>query len=68
MSEITKTLETAIRGSRTTVFREKGNEYNVVVRLRESDRASVEDIGHIGVIGPGGKVIAMKNLVTLTPG
>jgi hydrophobic/amphiphilic exporter-1 (mainly G- bacteria), HAE1 family len=68
VSEITKTLETAIRGSRTTVFREKGNEYNVVVRLRESDRASVEDIGHIGVIGPGGKVIAMKNLVTLTPG
>jgi HAE1 family hydrophobic/amphiphilic exporter-1 len=68
VSEITQTLETAIRGSRTTVFRENGNEYNVVVRLRESDRSGIEDIGHVGVVAPGGKVIAMKNLVTLTPG
>ena len=68
VSDITQTLETAIRGSRTTVFREKGNEYNVVVRLRQSDRASVSDIGQVGVVGPGGKVIALKNLVTLQPG
>jgi HAE1 family hydrophobic/amphiphilic exporter-1 len=40
----------------------------VVVRLRESDRSGIEDIGHVGVVAPGGKVIAMKNLVTLTPG
>lgn len=68
VSDITQTLETAIQGSRTTVFRENGNEYNVIVRLRESDRASVEDIGHVGVVAPGGEVVAMKNLVTLTPG
>ena len=68
VSDITQTLETAIQGSRTTVFRENGNEYNVVVRLRESDRASVGDIGQVGVVGPGGQVIALKNLVTLSTG
>lgn len=68
VSEITQTLETAIQGSRTTVFRENGNEYNVVVRLRESDRASIEDIGQVGVVAPGGRVIPLKNLVRLTPG
>ena len=66
VSEITQTLETAIQGSRTTVFREDGNEYNVVVRLRESDRASIEDIGQVGVVAPGGRVIALKNLVTVS--
>lgn len=68
VSDITQTLETAIQGSRTTVFREKGNEYNVVVRLRESDRESVEDIGQVGVVAPGGEVVALKNLVTLSTG
>jgi len=68
VSDITQTLETAIQGSRTTVFREKGNEYNVVVRLRESDRASINDIGQVGVVAPGGEVVSLKNLVTLTSG
>ena len=68
VSDITQTLETAIQGSRTTVFREKGNEYNVVVRLRESDRASINDIGQVGVVAPGGKVVSLKNLVTLNSG
>lgn len=68
VSDITQTLETAIQGSRTTVFREDGNEYNVVVRLRESDRAGVEDIGNVGVVAPGGQVIAIKNLVTFNSG
>ncbi|MDA0283599.1 MAG: efflux RND transporter permease subunit, partial [Planctomycetota bacterium] len=66
--DITQTLETAIKGSRTTVFRENGNEYNVVVRLRESDRSRISDIGQVGVIAPGGRVVAMKNLVSLKQG
>ena len=68
VSDITQTLETAIQGSRTTAFREKGNEYNVVVRLRESDRASINDIGQVGVVAPGGEVVSLKNLVTVNLG
>lgn len=68
VSDITQTLETAIQGTRTTVFREAGNEYNVVIQLRESDRSRLEDIERVGVAAPGGQVIPLKNLIRLAPG
>jgi HAE1 family hydrophobic/amphiphilic exporter-1 len=63
VSDITKTVETAIQGTRTTVYREDGNEFNVLVRLREQDRKSLTDIEQVGVTTPGGRIVPLKNLV-----
>ncbi|MHC4878846.1 MAG: efflux RND transporter permease subunit, partial [Planctomycetota bacterium] len=68
VSDITQTLETAVQGSRTTVFREKGNEYDVIVRLRESDRSGIDDLEQVGVSAVGGRIIPLKNLVKFLPG
>lgn len=68
VSDITQTVETAIQGTRTTVFREDGNEFNVQVRLREKDRARLSDIEQIGVTTPAGRIIPLKNLVDFNPG
>jgi hypothetical protein len=38
VSEISQTLETAVGGSRASMFREDGDEFDILVRLREQDR------------------------------
>lgn len=65
---ISQTMETAIRGTRSTVFREDGNEFNVMVRLRETDRSRVTDLGEVGVATPAGRIMPLKNVVNFTPG
>lgn len=68
VSEITQTVETAIQGTRTTIYREDGNEFNVVVRLREKDRTKLSDIQQVGVTTPSGRIVPLKNIVDFNPG
>ncbi|MFP6764889.1 MAG: efflux RND transporter permease subunit, partial [Planctomycetaceae bacterium] len=68
VSDISQTLETAVHGTRTTIYREDGNEYNVVVRLRESDRSELSHIGQVGVATPDGQIVSLRNLVSASPG
>jgi hydrophobic/amphiphilic exporter-1 (mainly G- bacteria), HAE1 family len=68
VSDISQTLETAVHGTQTTVFRENGNEYNVVVQLRESDRSELAHIEQVGVATPAGRIVPLKNLVSFNPG
>ncbi|MBD3675762.1 MAG: efflux RND transporter permease subunit [Planctomycetaceae bacterium] len=63
VGDITQALETTIRGTEATVFREDGHEYNILVRLQEDDRNHMEDIQMVGVSTPGGQVIPLKSLV-----
>ena len=68
VGDITQTLETAIQGTRTTVFREDGNEFNIVVRLRESDRSRLQDLEQVGIAVPDGRIIPLKSVVSFNPG
>jgi len=67
VSDIASALETTIRGSEATVYREEGDEFNVLVRLQELDRDRLSDIEQVGVTTPSGKVVALKNLVDFNP-
>ncbi len=66
--DITQTLETTVRGTRATVFREDGDEFNVTVRLRESDRSRLADIGQVGIATPLGHIVPLRNLVRFEAG
>ncbi|HSG70705.1 MAG TPA: efflux RND transporter permease subunit, partial [Planctomycetaceae bacterium] len=61
--DITQALETTIRGTEATVFREDGFEFNVLVRLREEDRNRIADIQQVGITTPLGRVVPLKTLV-----
>jgi HAE1 family hydrophobic/amphiphilic exporter-1 len=50
------------------VFREEGDEYNVTVRLRESDRKKLADIGQVGIATPLGRIVPLRNLVRFEAG
>ena len=42
------------------MFREAGNEYPIVVRLRESDREDIGEVGDVLLSTPGGQVLPAR--------
>ncbi len=64
-SMIAETLETAIGGTRASMFREDGDEYDILVRLREQDRLSVEQVPRVPIYLADGSSVAAETLVDL---
>ncbi len=62
---VADTLETAIGGSRASMFREDGDEYDILVRLREEDRLNVGQVGDVPVYLPDGSTVPAETLVRL---
>ncbi|MBQ16416.1 MAG: acriflavin resistance protein [Planctomycetaceae bacterium] len=68
VEDISRTLETTIRGTEATVFREHGDEFNVLVRLRDADRDHLPDIERVGVRTENGRIVALRDLVRFDSG
>ena len=65
VSEVADTLETAVGGRRSTFYREEGDEYDIVVRLREEDRLELAQVGRIPLRTPQGELIYADDVVQL---
>ena len=59
------TLRTAIHGSTDTKFRTGGEEYDIRVRLPESQRQAPEDVANILIAAPGGQPVYVKDVATV---
>ncbi len=62
---VANSIRTSVGGTQAAFFREGGNEYPIIVRLREEDRGRVEDISNILLSTAQGQVIEAKNLMTV---
>jgi HAE1 family hydrophobic/amphiphilic exporter-1 len=52
MQTIADSLKTYIQGSTATKYREKGNTYDIYVRLEDSSRVKIEDIQNLSIVAP----------------
>jgi multidrug efflux pump subunit AcrB len=52
MSTISSTLKTFIQGATATKYREKGETYDIYVRLEEASREKLEDIENLSIVAP----------------
>ncbi len=68
ISRILQVINTNIEGTAASKYREGGDEFDILVRLREEDRNKLEDILNISIIGPGGKEIPLKGFATVIEG
>ena len=64
-SDIADTLETVIGGRRASEFRQEGEEFNILVRLNEQQRANISQLEHVSVVTPGGQSVPIGNLVSV---
>ncbi len=62
---VANSIRTSVGGTQAAFFRESGNEYPIIVRLREEDRGRVEDISDILLSTGQGQVVEAKNLMTV---
>jgi HAE1 family hydrophobic/amphiphilic exporter-1 len=66
VSSVATTIQTNVAGTTAAQFRERGNEYPIVVRLRESDREEISDVGEVLLSTPSGQVVPARNVMATT--
>jgi HAE1 family hydrophobic/amphiphilic exporter-1 len=64
-SEVAETLEAVIGGRRASQFRQQGDEFDILVRLNEQERANIEQINHVPVVTPSGQSVPIGSLVRM---
>ena len=62
-ASVAATIQTNVAGTTAAQFRERGNEYPIVVRLRASDREQIADVGDVLISTPTGQVIPAKSVM-----
>jgi HAE1 family hydrophobic/amphiphilic exporter-1 len=62
---IANTIRTNVAGTQSAMFREAGNEYPIVVRLRQEDRQDIGEIGDVLLSTPTGQVLPAKNVMVI---
>jgi len=67
-ADISRAIQASIGGSRAGVYRDRGDEINIIVRLRPEDRLNLQDIDNISVRAADGQVVPVSSLVTTTFG
>jgi HAE1 family hydrophobic/amphiphilic exporter-1 len=65
VTNVANTIQTNVAGTQAAFYRERGNEYPIIVRLREEDRSRVTHVGDVLVSTPGGQVVPAKNLMVV---
>jgi HAE1 family hydrophobic/amphiphilic exporter-1 len=65
VSNVATTIQTNVAGTTAAQYRVRGNEYPVVVRLREADREAIGDVGDVLLSTPTGQVVPAKNVLLL---
>lgn len=68
VSQVAEAIQTGTRGSRATYFREGGDEFAVLVRLKESQRQSLPHVLETPVRSANGSLIPLREVVRLTTG
>jgi HAE1 family hydrophobic/amphiphilic exporter-1 len=62
---VATTIQTNVAGTQAAQYRERGNEYPIVVRLRQADREGIADIGDVLLSTPAGQVVPARNLLNV---
>ncbi|MFC1848610.1 efflux RND transporter permease subunit [candidate division CSSED10-310 bacterium] len=65
---VTEILETAVAGAPAGEYRTLGNSYRILVRLKDSEKLSLDEILDLTLSTPSGDQVALRNMVTTEPG
>jgi len=66
MNTIASSIKTFIEGSTASKYREKGETYDIYVRLEEASRSKIEDVESLALVSPiTGKQVRLANFARL---
>jgi HAE1 family hydrophobic/amphiphilic exporter-1 len=65
VASVASTIQTNVAGTTAAQFRQRGNEYPIVVQLREEDRGKLSDVGDVLLSTPSGQVVPARNVMAV---
>jgi hydrophobic/amphiphilic exporter-1 (mainly G- bacteria), HAE1 family len=65
VSDIADALETAVGGRRTSMYRQQGDEFNILVRLKEQDRLDLSQVGKIPLLTLNGQPVPAESVIRM---
>lgn len=68
VSAIGAVLETALGGTTAGYYREEGQEYDIVVSFKNSEKLTPEEIMNLTVVNSEGRPVILANVARLQPG
>ncbi|MCC5843144.1 MAG: efflux RND transporter permease subunit [Verrucomicrobia bacterium] len=66
--DVARFLETTMAGTPAGDFQVDGNSFRILMRLKDAERLTPEDILDLTLTNPAGRQVALRNLVTLDSG
>jgi HAE1 family hydrophobic/amphiphilic exporter-1 len=66
MNQVAEIIETNLAGSRATVLRRAGREYDIVVRLPEVQRNLMADVEKVSLVSAAGETVPLRSVVDVT--
>ncbi|MHC4714078.1 MAG: efflux RND transporter permease subunit [Planctomycetota bacterium] len=66
VSEVAEMLQTVLSGKRAGYFRQGGNEYPIVVKVREAEKLDLREILDLTLTNADGDQVVLRNVVTTT--
>jgi len=66
VSDIAENLQTIISGTRSGTYREGGREFDILVKIKDTDAMDLEEVLDLTVVNRNGEPITMKNVVSIT--
>jgi HAE1 family hydrophobic/amphiphilic exporter-1 len=65
VTNVANAIRTNMAGTQAAVFRERGKEFPIIVRLRPEDRQRADSVSDVLISTPTGQVLPAKNLLTV---
>ncbi len=66
--DVTQLLQTAVAGATAGEYRTGGNSYRILVKLKEAEKRSLDEILNLTLATPTGEKVALRNVVDVEAG
>jgi HAE1 family hydrophobic/amphiphilic exporter-1 len=67
VSKIANALQTILSGTRAGYYRQAGDEYTILVKLRDAEKMDLRDILDLTLVNSDGQPVVLRNVVTVGP-
>jgi len=67
VSKIANALQTILSGTRAGYYREGGDEYTILVKLRDAEQMNMSEILDLTLVNSNGQPVVIKNVVSVEP-
>jgi len=67
VSDVANSLQTILSGTRAGYFREAGDEFAILVKVKEGDKMALRDILDLTLTNADGQPVVLRNVVTVGP-